>query len=115
MATEFYNEVVRVFNCRISGDGCDLNDKVENEYFFLNKYALFSQPSVPWCVKFAADEAFSDVMQAEFCRADVQKFGRDLEGWVLEESEGAVEEARRKADSAVVKFNCYASGNEFCF
>lgn len=70
-------------------------------------YSYCTEPREPSCISSSiAFETLSD-----FCRSDVEDYIRDLE----EYSDCVLRESYEKAKEALDKYNCYASGEDFCF
>lgn len=114
MATAVYNEMVRVYNCRLRENGCTPATRIR---FGLGLSAIdYSNrpPDLPGCVTFLTNRPFYDRFEAETCRSEVEQLEDDLLSWAEREAEDALFEARRDADRAVERFNCYARGGKFC-
>lgn len=69
-------------------------------------YSYCSEPREPSCINSSISFEIS-----MFCRSDVEKYIRDLE----EYSDCVLKESYEKAKEALDKYNCYASGEDFCY
>jgi hypothetical protein len=115
MVTAVYNETVRVYNCRLRENGCEPSTRVR--FGMGLSWVDYSNPppDLPGCVTFLTEQTFYDRLGAESCRAEVERLEDDLIRWAEREGEEAMSEARREADRAVERFDCYARGGKFCF
>lgn len=111
-ANVIYKEVVRVYNCRLSEDGCEIAVKVKWSGIIDNY--RYSPPQIPACVRLFANRRFYDVAEAENCGLALDAFKRRLEAWRDDEVRGLGSDAAWKADQAIERFNCYARGGRIC-
>ena len=115
MAAAVYNEIVRVYNCRLRNDGCTPSTHVQfGMGISLTDYSN-RPPDLPGCVTFLTHRPFYDGFEADRCRAEIEGLKGDLLRWAEREGEGALADARRDADRAIQRFNCYAGGEKLCF
>lgn len=70
-------------------------------------YSYCSEPIEPSCIS----SSISFKTFNMFCRSNVENYIQDLE----EYSDCVLKESYEKAKEALDKYNCYASGKDFCY
>jgi hypothetical protein len=114
MATAVYNEMVRVYNCRLREDGCKSSTRIGLGIGFSVADYSDRPPDPPSCITFLTERPFRDRVEASICRSEVEGLKSNLARWAQHEADEALAEARRNADRAVERFNCHARGGKFC-
>lgn len=81
-------------------------------------YAFFgycSEPSEPSCLSMLG--LSPDEFAFDLCRSEVEAYIQSVKRYtecLIDEVQTETEEQNRKVNNAIERFNCYASGNDFC-
>ncbi|MGX3010968.1 hypothetical protein ACWIUD_05310 [Helicobacter sp. 23-1044] len=67
------------------------------------------QPSEPYCVD--SKYTYEDEYRFKSCKREVERYLQDLDKYVV----CVANEAQEQAQKTINKFNCYASGESFCY
>jgi hypothetical protein len=115
LATAVYNEMVRVYNCRLSQDGCAAASSIRSmPISSIFRPYLDRMPTLPACTTYLAQRSFHDVSDAQSCRFEVEDLSDDLTRWAERTAAAAESDAHLKADQAISRFNCHAQGGRYC-
>ena len=79
-------------------------------------YAYCSEPSEPSCLDTLG--LMQDEMWFNMCRSEVASYVSDVEDYIgcrIREVKSEQTDLTQKANEAIERFNCYASGNSFCY
>lgn len=68
-----------------------------------------SEPSEPYCV--SSKYTYESKYQFESCKQEVEWHLQKLERYAI----CVADESKKKMQDTVDKFNCYASGNSYCY
>jgi hypothetical protein len=113
MAADIYNEMVRVYNCRLSEEGCAPASGIRSVSLssIFHPY-MDRRPDLPSYTTFLTGHRFYDEFEAQSCRFEVEELRNDLTRWAERMAREAQSDAQFAADRAIERFNCHARGGQ---